>query len=142
MAGTAISGKGGTVLAESVDLTEVVKWSLDPSVSVAKYNSNKTNGHKRGVAGVADTNGTIEVKVGENGLELRPGQEVGLVLKFTKTKVAYTIEKAIIAGAPIEVDIDGGEVISATYNFEASDLDGVGTDAGPTTTSSTSTTTT
>ena len=126
MAGEAFSGKSGTVKHGSgtpADLTEVTKWSLERSVAVPKYNSNTTGGHKRGVSAVADTKGTIEVKVGDTaGAELQPGDVVELQLHVDDSDSNYyQIDEAIISESPIEVDIDGGEVVGMTYSFEASD---------------------
>lgn len=128
------SGKSGTVLYGSADSTpgseavEVIKWTLDSTVAVNKYNSNTTAGHKRAVGGVRDTKGTIEIKVASDaGPQLAPGDEVSLRLDVDDTENNYfLINHAVIAGAPIECDIDGGAIVSLTYAFEASDIAGAG----------------
>lgn len=139
--GRGFSGKGGTakVSANQDDVTvlpgaattvvcEVTKWTLDPSVAVSKYNSNKTGGHKKAVGGVRDTKGTIEIKLhGSDGQQLKPGDRVGVELHVNDSGNDYfQIEEAIISGAPINCDIDNGEVVGETYPFEASDLSGFG----------------
>lgn len=135
MPGKGYSGKGGNAFTGAADggsaateVLEVVKWSLDPTVSVNKYNSNKTGGHKRAVGGVRDTKGTVEIKVpSDTGVQLRAGQELALRLQGSSSSSDYFhIQHAIIAGNPIECDIDEGSIVSMTYNFEASDIDGNG----------------
>jgi hypothetical protein len=126
------SGKSGTALhgaaggPAAVKTLEVTKWTFDPTVSVAKYNSNATFGHKRAVAGVHDSKGTIEIKVdGVGGTQLGPGDEVSLQLLVSEGN-GFQIAHAVIQGAPLEVDIDNGEVVSSTYAFESSDYTGIG----------------
>lgn len=129
------SGKSGTAFIGTADtgtaateLLEVVKWTLDMTASVHKYNSNMTGGHKRAVSGVRDTKGTIEIKVDDtSGPQLRAGQEVSLRLRDSANSSNYFhIQHAVIAGNPVECDIDEGTVVSMTYSFEASDVDGAG----------------
>ena len=118
---TAISGKNGTVKVGVSDVFEVTKWSFDPQCAVPKYNSNKTGGYKTGVPGVFDGKGTIEVRLDTaNSLDFLVGNSVTLLLHVDETGSNYYSVPAIISGAPIEVDIDGGEVVGVTYAFEAS----------------------
>ena len=132
--GKGFSGKAGTAKAGTADstaatiITEVTKWTLDPTVNVPSYNANTTFGHKRKVPGVRDSKGTIEVKVdGTNGTQFEPGAEVSLRLELDDSGSNYfDIGHAVIAGGPLEVDINDGEVVGITYAFEASDLTGAG----------------
>jgi len=105
------------------------------TAAVHKYNSNRTGGHKRAVAGVRDTKGTIEIKVdGDVGPTLRAGEAVSLRLRDSSNASNYFhIQHAVIAGNPVECDIDEGQIVSMTYNFEASDVDGAGIWAASTT---------
>jgi hypothetical protein len=141
-AGKGFSGQGGTVFKGTADtgtaateLFEVVKWTLDMTAAVHKYNSNRTGGHKRAVAGVRDTKGTIEIKVDSDvGPTLRAGEAVSLRLRDSGNSSNYFhIQHAVIAGNPVECDIDDGNIVSMTYNFEASDVDGAGIWAAATT---------
>lgn len=142
MSGKGYSGKNGTVFSGTGDsatatteLFEVVKWTLDPTAAVHKYNSNKTGGHKRAVAGVRDTKGTIEIKVCEDmGPQLAAGQAVSLRLVADSDSPSdhFHISHAIIAGTPVDCDVDNGEIVSMTYNFEASGIEGAGIFAGAT----------
>jgi hypothetical protein len=134
MAGEGFSGKGGNALfgaadaAASTQVIEVVKWTIDPTAAVHKYNANTTNGHKRAVAGVRDTKGTMELKVSDaTGVQIGPGDECSLRLDVDDSGSNFiTIDHAVIAGAPLECDIDEGQIVSMTYAFEASDITGAG----------------
>lgn len=164
MPGEGFSGKEGTVFFKKRDIDlaedeeqpdeiedqpvcEITKWTFDPTVAISKYNSNKTGGHKKGVAGVADSKGTLEIKVNPTDKQqLQPGQTVELQLVLipdptgpngeeppegTPPYSYFYIYEAIIAGAPIECDVDNGEVVGITYAFEASDFKGEGVVEGP-----------
>ena len=134
MSGKGFSGKGGNALFGAADgspatqIVEVVKWTLDATAAVHAYNANTTNGHKRKVSGVRDTKGTIELKVsGDDGVQLTPGAECSLRLDVDDSGSNYiTINHAVIAGAPLECDLDEGQIVSMTYAFEASDITGAG----------------
>lgn len=134
MSGKGFSGKGGDAFfgaadaAASTRVVEVVKWTIDPTAAVHKYNANTTNGHKRAVAGVRDTKGTVELKVSEDtGAQFSPGDECSLKLDIDDTgSNSITIDHAVIAGSPLECDIDEGQIVSMTYAFEASDITGTG----------------
>ncbi len=115
-----ISGKAGTVLVGATPWLEVTKWTFEPSCAVPKYASNNTNGYKAGVAGVFDGKGTIEVKLDSSGgVDALPGASVTLVLQVDAGGTNKYTVPAIIASAPISCDIDGGEIVALTYNFEA-----------------------
>lgn len=134
MSGKGFSGKGGDALfgaadgSPSTQIVEVVKWTIDPTAAVHKYNANTTGGHKRAVAGVRDTKGTVELKVsGDTGVQIGPGDECSLRLEVDDTGSNFvTIDHAVIAGAPLECDIDEGQIVSMTFAFEASDITGAG----------------
>lgn len=129
------SGQGGTAFLGTADtataateIVEVTKWTLDMTVNVNKYNSNKTGGHKRAVAGVRDTKGTIEIKVDKDaGPQLAAGDQISLRLRASADSADYFhIQHAVIAGNPVECDINEGQIVSMTYSFEASDCTGAG----------------
>lgn len=120
-----ISGKAGTVKVGGTAVLEVTKWTFEPSANISKYASNNTNGHKKAVAGVRDGKGTIETKV--DSVLWTAGQSVTLVLHVDGGSTDKITVPAVIATTPINVDIDNGEPISATYTFEA---DGAWTGAG------------
>lgn len=140
--GKGFSGIGGTAkFGDSADsptfgteVSEVTKWTLDQTAAVAKYNSNKTGGHKKGVAGVRDTKGTVEIKVSStDGQQLKAGDVIALELDIMDNSLAipasigsFQISEAIITGTPSECDVDEGSVVGMTYSFEASDCTGTG----------------
>jgi len=113
----AVSGKTGTVKVGANAQTQVTKWSFEPSTPVHKWASNTTSGHKTGVAGPRDAKGTIETKVDTNVI-WAAGESVTLILVGASSGDTITVP-AIVATAPVNVDIDNGEPISATYTFEA-----------------------
>lgn len=140
--GKGFSGLGGTAFfSDSSDtptfeseVVEVTKWTVDTTAAVNKYNSNKTGGHKKAVPGVRDTKGTIEIKVSQDtGRQLKPGDIVALKLDIMDMTLTvpvsiggFTINEAVIAGAPGECDVDEGSIVGTTYSFEASDCTGFG----------------
>lgn len=93
---------------------EVVKWSYETTTSVPKYNSASTDGWKKGVAGVSDGKGSIDVKC--DGVPVETGAEIELTLD-SGDGLAFTFD-AIVSGVSIECDIDNGEIVSATVSFE------------------------
>jgi hypothetical protein len=113
----AVSGKAGTVLVGASPVTEVTKWTFEGSAQVHKYASNTTSGHKAAVAGVRDGKGTIETKVASDVI-WTAGQAVTLVLQGPTSGDTITVP-AIIATTPVDCDINDGNIISATYTFEA-----------------------
>lgn len=117
-----ISGKFGDVkhtTAAGTQVCEVTKWTFDPTSAISKYASNKTGGYKKAVPGVFDGKGTVEIKLDETtGMDFLVGATPTLFLHVNASGNDYYEVPAAISGAPIECDIDGGEVISVTYNFE------------------------
>lgn len=140
MAAKGFSGKGGTAHLGTAEgataptkILEVTKWTLEQSVSVNKYHSNATDAHKRAVAGVRDTKGTIELKVDkDDGPGLYAGVEIALRLGTDSDGGSgaatnyFHIKHAVISSAPIECDIEDGNIVGMTFNFEASDCTGFG----------------
>lgn len=120
MSGKGFSGKNGTVkYGSGTSLLEVTKWSFEPKTNVPKYASNATGGFKTGVAGVRDSSGKVEIKVpSDTGLPLQDGDSVTLQLHVDATGSNYFSVPAIISGMPVDCDVDGGEIVGATYNFE------------------------
>ena len=119
----AMSGKEGSVQVDSTVVAEVTKWTREGSVSVHKYHSNQTGDIKKAIVGVGDSKGTIEVKyTGSNGLS--PGDIVELDLQFDKgASSGINVPEAVIASEALEVDIDEGQIVGATYNWEGSYVD-------------------
>ena len=115
------SGKTGTTKKGGSEFYEVNSWNFNPSTNVPKYASNLTGGFKRGISAVRDSNGTVEVKIQENAsMPFHDGDQIALELHGDDSGNNYIEVTAIISGTPINVDIDNGEPVSATYNFEGS----------------------
>lgn len=113
-----ISGKSGTVKVGATTIVEVTKWTFEPMNSVPKYASNATAGYKKGVAGVRDSKGTVEVKVDSTGCPWGVGQAVTLVLDASGSAADTITVPAIIATSPTECDINDGAIVGMTYAFE------------------------
>ena len=113
------SGKLGTVKVGNVAIAEVTGWTFEPKVNVPKYDSNDTGGFKAAVAGVKDSSGKIEIKMDSDGnIPWEPGDSATLILQVDNTgNNAYTVP-AIVSTSPVEVDINDGEIVGATFNFE------------------------
>lgn len=119
MSSQGFSGKTGTGFKGGNKICDLGKWSLEQNAAVPKYASNCTDGVKFGVAGVEDSKGTIEVKVQKNGrIQMVAGQTVVLQLHVNDTGDDYWEGTAIIASNPVEVDVNEGNPVSMTYNFE------------------------
>jgi hypothetical protein len=112
----AVSGKNGSVLVGASAVTEVTKWTFEGSAQIHKFATNATSGYKAGVAGPTDGKGTIETKVASDVI-WKPGTAVTLILQGATSGDTITCP-ALIGSCSIETDIDTGNAISATYNFE------------------------
>lgn len=116
----AISGKTGTVSDAVGEVIQVTKWTFEPSTPVHKWASNTSNGYKIAVTGPRDGKGTVEIKI-DSGVDPAIPWPVGSSVQLTLFADSNsTLEvAAIVASAPVAVDIDNGEPIGATYSFEA-----------------------
>lgn len=118
MAGAGISGKDGDVKIGTTSICEIRKWSFNPKSNNPSYASNKTAGYKRRVAGVKDGSGSMEgawdpatpaVAV------IDVGTDVTLKLYINATQF-YSVP-AVIDSFKVDVDVDGGEIISWSSDF-------------------------
>lgn len=112
----AVSGRAGSVLVGSAVQGEVTKWTFESSSQIHKFATNVTAGYKAGVAGPTDGKGTIETKIAADVI-FKSGQAVTLILQGPTVTDVITCP-ALIASCSVEVDIDTGNAIGATYNFE------------------------
>jgi hypothetical protein len=127
MATDGLSGKDGTAYKDSSEITgiEIVGWKLEPKTNTPKHCTNATNGIKVPLAGVRECSGSMDVKLKKNGfLPFQDGDTVSLKLYVDDS--SYWTVSAIIASTPVEVDIDGGEWVGGTFNFEVSSWSGTG----------------
>ena len=114
------SGKDGNAVGIA---GEVVNWTYETTTTVPKYNSANTNGWKEGVVGVSDGKGTVDVKC--NGIPCATGDEIDLSLDSGGGLVFEV--PAIVSGVSYTVDVDNGEIVSASITFEQNGLsDGSG----------------
>lgn len=122
------SGKTGTVVAgqcarngdgsySAVDATaailEVTSWDANANAKVASYGHSESAGFDVTCTGTKSVSGTIEVKL-QSSLALVPG----VVYSFVLRNAAITLAgMGCISGIPVSTKIDGGDPVSATYNW-------------------------
>ena len=122
----AFSGKGGSANRGTVNgqkICDLEKWTFEDTYAVPKFATNCTGGRKEGVVGVGDSKGTLTVKVPAPGsgskLPLAPGTRYTLFLKAAVAGTNDYIQvDGIISSMPIEMDINDGNPVTATYAFE------------------------
>lgn len=115
------SGKSGTAKFNGGEIFEVTAWTAEPKTNVPKYASNLTAGFKRGISAVRDWSGSIEMKCQDSGgLPAHDGDELTVQLHADDTGNNYISGTIIISGMPISVNIDEGDPVSYTFNFEGS----------------------
>ena len=120
-----INGKLGTVTTSSGVVVNVKKWTFAGTAEVNKFNTNTSNGVKDATCGPIDSKGTVEIAIDLNpdgagsGVPWGPGEDVTLNLIADKNNPDSAISTAaIISGAPLEADIDGGSTQMVVYSFE------------------------
>lgn len=121
----AINGKMGTVLLGGLPVKNTLKWAFSGTAEVPKFNTNTSNGVKDATCGPIDSKGTVEIVLDINpdgtgdGVPWGPGQQVTLELVADKNNPDSKITtEAIISGAPLEADINGGSEQKTVYAFE------------------------
>lgn len=114
-----ISGKQGKVLLGATALADVTKWSLEVSANVSKWGGSATAGYKKAVGGTLDGSGTIEGKIDtadEIYDKLVPG--TAYTLKLYENATLYWNVPCVIEKISIDVDIDDGEALSWSADFQ------------------------
>ncbi len=118
------SGKNGLVKVGSTAVAEVTQWTFTKEAASSRYASSSTGGFKRSLPGVRSGNGQIEFKFDMAAASLLvEGASVTLLLYLDATHY-YTVP-AIITQFKVDVNIDTGEVIGGSANF---DTDGAWTE--------------
>lgn len=120
MAGAGVSGAYGDVKIATTQVSEIKKWTFNPKANVAKYASNKTAGYKKSVAGVKEGSGSLEC-VWDPAIPPNTVINVGtsVTLKLYTTATQFYQVPAVIADFSIVVDLDTGDPVGYTANFEA-----------------------
>lgn len=117
MAGPATS-IGGKATWNSVEIPDVLKWSLNPKGEIHAYGSSSTAGWKKRMAGTKDLSGSIDTKVQDTGtLPCKPGDTATLQLE-AESGVSFS-GPAMIDDISMETDIDTGAPVGLTINFSA-----------------------
>jgi hypothetical protein len=120
----AFSGKDGTVkyiVATSgtpvTELFEVADWKFSPKATNPAICSNRTGGFKSRSKGVRDSSGSVTVKTPEGTVPpFRDGDSVVLDL-IDGHGVHFTVP-AMVSGMPYECNIDNGDHVGYSYEFE------------------------
>lgn len=111
------SGKGGKVLISTNSIGEVGKWTFRKQVEEDSWASSETGGFKMDTPGVKSGDGTINFKLDSSAaFPALEGAQVTLLLYVDSTNF-YSVP-ATMREVQIEVDIDGGKVITGTANFK------------------------
>jgi hypothetical protein len=112
-----ISGKSGFVKVGDATVAEVTKWSFIKQAASSRYASSSSGGFKRSIAGVKSGSGQIEFKFDMAAdSPLVEGAAVTLLLYLDATHF-YSVP-AIVTRVEVEVNIDSGDVIGGTANFD------------------------
>ena len=113
------TGTGLTLTGSGTVLYEVTGWDFDPKSAIPKHASNYTAGFKSGVAGTRDSSGKIEVVIPSNASGmLQDGDSVVLALHADASGSNYFLVPALIEGAPVAVNVDSGDAVKVTFNFQ------------------------
>ncbi len=120
MPGAGVSGSSGDVKIGSTSVAEVKKWTFNPKANVAKYASNKTSGYKKAIAGTKEGSGSLEC-VWDPAIPPTTTINVGtsVTLKLYTTATQFYSVPCVVADFLIVTDIDTGDPVGFTANFEA-----------------------
>jgi hypothetical protein len=120
MPGNGVSGQYGDVKIGSTQISEVSKWSYNPKVTIHAYSSNKTGGYKKKVAGIKDGTGSIEgIYDPANPIMATIDIGTAVTLKLYLTATVFYSVPAIISSLKLDVDIDTGDFVKYSSDFEA-----------------------
>lgn len=99
---------------------QVLRFEVTPSAFKSEYGHDKSYGWQDLVYGIKRLEGTIEVRIGEAGMSLAPGQIVLLVLyPFGVACGRHFVGYAGVDSWPLSVNVERGEPVSATYRFSS-----------------------
>lgn len=102
------------------NVPEVRVWRLNPSTEAKEYASSSTAGAKKRIEGVDDFSLTIDIYVDATArfdagsFNIRAGQTGWF--KLWEDATDFHIAPVYIDSVDYEVDIEGGEIVSATIN--------------------------
>lgn len=112
------SGKSGGV----TGIAEVTKWSATHEANVWTGGTSSSGGWQRAVAGVEKFSGSIEAKfqdAGDATLDVGQIVELTLVTDDGGTPIGSLSGDALITSIDYEVDIETGDPVGFTANFES-----------------------
>lgn len=117
-----LSSQNGDVYWNGAQVEHARGWTLNPSVAVQEYTTNKTKGKVNRRPGNVDLTGTFTVYAKAAALPVYPGQIANLKLYVTASEY-WNVNKAIIGDINPEVDIEGGTLEGYTVNFSFAGAD-------------------
>jgi len=113
-----LSGKNGTLLISSTEITPVSNWRLRITSDNPNYAANDTGGWKKRAAGVRDSSGSFEVKVDDAGnCPVEQGDSITLKLHVDDNGGNYYQVPAVIDRIEVEVDINEGRIVAYVLEF-------------------------
>jgi len=114
----AISGKNGSVTKGGAAIAQVRSFSLEPTAELQAYNSSSTGGHTNRVAGNDDWTATVEVYADDGTVpDIVQGEAYDFEFLVSATGTKYS-GNALVAGTPIEVDIEGAALVGVSFSIE------------------------
>jgi hypothetical protein len=109
-----VAGVAGTY----VNIPEVRKWEIKPTVEAKEYASSSTAGAKQRLPGVADFALTIDTYTDASAtlesLGIKPGEI--LWFKLYEDATTFWIAPSYVDDTTNTVDIEGGEIISSNVS--------------------------
>jgi hypothetical protein len=97
------------------DILEVTNWTADETSKITGYGHSESEGTEDVVAGTCAFRGTIEVKL-QPDVHIRAGRVYDMQLT---SPVVVLSGLGIMESVPIDVKIDGGDPVSATYRWRS-----------------------
>lgn len=120
----AVSGKDGDAYRDGIQICELVSWNFKGSIAVHSYSSNCSGGYKKMVSGIRSGQGSLKClhnpgrpAYGQSAGQMMEGDNAALGLYMTDTH--YITMTALITSVSFEVDVDEGNFIDSSFDFEA-----------------------
>jgi hypothetical protein len=125
--GNTKSGKFGKLHFNGSEILEITEWSLDIKNISEKYASSSTGGWKTSRQGVSDSSGSFSYKMDHdtgdaihNKIPFDDADGMGFegdLLLYVDATNYYTVP-ALIGSFRVQVDIDNGNVVGGSADFE------------------------
>ncbi len=106
-----MSGKDGTCNGG----TDITSWSINMTQSTAAWHSSESSGFKQRLLGVKDATGSFSGKCNST---IPAAGDIVTALAMTGADKTWTLG-AVLTSVTIECDVDDGDVISYSADWEA-----------------------